>query len=61
MKIICLLGALLMTAAIIILLCLTPQRISDDIMSLLHREKSLKDKVLTAQGKLQEVKAPAAF
>ena len=29
MKMICLLGALLMTAAIIILLGLTPQRISD--------------------------------
>ena len=61
MKMICLLGALLMTAAIIILLGLTPQRISDDIMSLLHREKSLKDKVLTAQGKRRKSRLQRLF
>lgn len=50
-----------MTAAIIILLGLTPQRISDDIMSLLHREKSLKDKVLTAQGKRRKSRLQRLF
>ena len=61
MKIICLLAALLMTAAIIILLGLTPQRISDDIMSLLHREKSLKHKVLLVQGKAKKSRLQRLF
>ena len=37
MKVIYLLAALLLSAAVVILLGLSPQRITDDIMSLLHR------------------------
>lgn len=54
MKIIYLLAALLLSAAVVILLGLSPQRITDDIMSLLHRDRSLKYKVLVAQGKVKK-------
>ena len=54
MKVIYLLAALLLSAAVVILLGLSPQRITDDIMSLLHRDRSLKYKVLVTQGKIKK-------
>ena len=54
MKVIYLLAALLLSAAVVILLGLSPQRITDDIMSLLHRDGSLKYKVLVTQGKIKK-------
>lgn len=54
MRIIYLLAAIMMSAAVIIMLGLTPQRISDDIMSLMQRERKLKYKVDLAQGKIRK-------
>lgn len=50
-----------MSAAVVILLGITPQRISDDIMSLLHRDRSLKYKVLAAQGKIKKSRMQRLF
>lgn len=55
-KIIYLFGALLMSAGIVILLGITPEIVTNDIMSLLTRERSLKYKVAKAQGKVKQSK-----
>lgn len=44
-------AALLMTAAIVLLLDLTPERITDDMMRIVSPKQSLKDRVRIAQGK----------
>lgn len=54
MRIFYFLAAVLVSAAIVILLGLTPDRISADIMSLMHRDRSLKYKVDLAQGKVRK-------
>ncbi len=60
-KIIYLIGSLLMSAGIVILLGITPEIITQDIMSLLSRERSLKYKVQKAQGKIKQNKLQAAI
>lgn len=55
-KIIYLFGALMMSAGIIVLLGLTPETITRDIMSLITRERSLKYKTARAQGKIRQNK-----
>ena len=54
MRIIYFLAALMLSAAIIILLGLTPQRIGEDIMSIMSRERKMKYKVDLAQGKVRK-------
>ena len=46
-----LMASLLLVAAVVLLLDLTPERITDDIMRLVSPEQTLRDKVLTANGK----------
>lgn len=53
-RIIYLFGSLMMSAGIIILLGITPEVITQDIMSLMSRERSLKYKVAQAQGKIKQ-------
>lgn len=60
-KIIYLMGALLMSAGIIILLGITPEIITQDIMSIISRERSLKYKVAKAQGKVKQNKLQIAL
>jgi len=60
-KIIYLIGSLLMSAGIVILLGITPEIITQDIMSLLSRERSLKYKVQKAQGKIKQNKLQVAI
>lgn len=60
-KIIYLFGSLLMSAGIIILLGITPEIITGDIMALLSRERSLKYKVAKAQGKVKQSKLQTAL
>ncbi len=54
MRIFYLIAAVLSSTAIVILLGLTPERISADIMSFMHRDRSLKYKVDLAQGKVRK-------
>lgn len=60
-RIIYLFGALLMSAGIVVLLGLTPEIITQDIMSLMSRERSLKYKVAQAQGKVKQNKIQTAI
>lgn len=53
-RVIYLFGSLMMSAGIIILLGITPEVITQDIMSLMSRERSLKYKVAQAQGKIKQ-------
>lgn len=46
-----LMASLLLVAAVVLLLDLTPERITDDIMRLVSPEQTLRDKVLTVNGK----------
>ena len=55
-KIIYLFGAILMSAGIIVLLGITPEIITQDIMSLITRNRSLKYKIQRAQGKVKQNK-----
>lgn len=55
-KLIYLVGSLLMSAGIVVLLGITPEIVTNDIMSLLTRERSLKYKVAKAQGKVKQSK-----
>lgn len=55
-RIIYLIGAVLMSGGIIVLLGLTPDRITEDIMSLLSRSRSLKYMAEQAQGKIKQGK-----
>lgn len=55
-RIIYLIGAVLMSGGIIVLLGLTPDRITEDIMSLLSRNRSLKYMAEQAQGKIKQGK-----
>lgn len=55
-RIIYLIGAVLMSGGIIALLGLTPDRITEDIMSLLSRSRSLKYMAEQAQGKIKQGK-----
>lgn len=55
-KIIYLLGSLLMSVGIVILLGITPEVVTNDIMALLSKERSLKYKVSRAQGKVKQGK-----
>lgn len=55
-KVIYLFGAVMMSLGIIVLLGLTPEVITQDIMSLMSRERSLKYKVAKAQGKIKQNK-----
>lgn len=54
-----LLAALLLIAAIVLLLGLTPERITDDIMHLISPKQTLRDKVKIAQGKKKSRKIAA--
>lgn len=54
MRIIYFISALMISVAIVLILGLSPQRISDDIMSLLHRDRGLKYRVDLAQGKVKK-------
>lgn len=60
-RIICLFGALLMSAGIIILLGITPEMITQDIMSLMSRERNLKYKAAKAQGKIRQNRLQTAL
>lgn len=51
MIIIPLISSLLLIIAIVLLIGLTPERITDDIMSVISPKQSLRDKVRIAQGK----------
>ena len=53
-RIIYLFGALLMSAGIVVLLGITPEIITQDIMSLMSRQRSLKYCVAKAQGKVKQ-------
>lgn len=53
-RIIYLIGAVLMSGGIIVLLGLTPDRITEDIMSLLSRSRKLKYMAEQAQGKIKQ-------
>lgn len=55
-KIIYLLGSLLISAGIIVLLRITPETVTQDIMSLMTRNRSLKYKISKAQGKIKQNK-----
>lgn len=50
-RLIYLFGALLMSGGIVVLLGITPEVMTQDIMSLLSRQRSLKYLVAKAQGK----------
>lgn len=56
-RIIYLIGAVLMSCGIIVLLGLTPERITADVMSLLSRNRSLKYLAARAQGKIKQNRA----
>lgn len=56
-RIIYLIGAVLMSCGIIVLLGLTPERITADIMSLLSRNRSLRYLVARSQGKIKQNRA----
>lgn len=53
-RIIYLFGSIMMSVGIIILLGITPEVITQDIMSLMSRERSLKYKVAQSQGKIKQ-------
>lgn len=52
-RLIYLFGALLMSGGIVVLLGITPEVMTQDIMSLLSRQRSLKYLVAKAQGKVR--------
>ena len=58
MRIFYFLAAVLVSAAIVILLGLTPDRISADIMSLMHRDRSLKYKAEAISSSLISLVVP---
>ena len=60
-RVIYLFGALMMSAGIVILLGLTPERITHDIMSLMSRQRSLKYRVAKAQGKVKQNRLQTAI
>ena len=55
-RIIYLFGSLMMSAGIVILLGITPEIITQDIMSFMSRSRNLKYKVAKAQGKIKQNK-----
>ena len=60
-RIIYLFGALLMSAGIVVLLGITPEIITQDIMSLMSRQRSLKYCVAKAQGKVKQSRLQTAI
>lgn len=60
-RIIYLFGALLMSAGIVVLLGITPEIITQDIMSLMSRQRSLKYRVAKAQGKVKQNRLQTAI
>lgn len=54
-------STILLTAAIILLLGLTPERITDDMIKAVSPKQSLRDKVRTAQGRKKTRKLTEAF
>lgn len=60
-RVIYLFGALLMSAGIVILLGITPEIITQDIMSLMSRQRSLKYRVAKAQGKVKQNRLQTAI
>ena len=60
-RVIYLFGALLMSAGIVILLGITPEIITQDIMSLMSRQRSLKYRVAKAQGKVKQNRIQTAI
>lgn len=60
-RVIYLFGALMMSAGIVILLGLTPEIITHDIMSLMSRQRSLKYRVARAQGKVKQNRLQTAI
>lgn len=61
MIIIPLISSLLLIIAIVLLMGLTPERITDDIMSVISPKQSLRDKVRIAQGKKKSRKLMKAL
>lgn len=61
MIIIPLISSLLLIIAIVLLMGLTPERITDDIMSVISPKQSLRDKVRMAQGKKKSRKLMKAL
>ena len=60
-RVIYLFGALMMSAGIVILLGITPEIITQDIMSLMSRQRSLKYRVAKAQGKVKQNRLQTAI